>query len=77
MPLLGEHVAALRKQRGWTQYELDRRAQLGHGYTAMIETHRKRNPSLRTLCRLARALDVSIDTFCPDNEPPAATSDAA
>jgi transcriptional regulator with XRE-family HTH domain len=77
MALLGEHVAALRKQRGWTQWELDRRASLGRGYTAMIETHQRRNPSLRTLCRLARALDVSLDTFCPDATAPNNTPEAA
>jgi transcriptional regulator with XRE-family HTH domain len=43
----------------------------------MIETHQRRNPSLRTLCRLARALDVSLDTFCPDATAPDNTPEAA
>ena len=49
----------LRKERGWTQPVLAKKAGLSAGYIARVETGRH-DPKLSTLVKLAKALDVSV-----------------
>jgi transcriptional regulator with XRE-family HTH domain len=49
----------LRKQRGWTQPVLAKRAGLSAGYIARVETGRH-DPKLSTLVKLAKALGVPV-----------------
>jgi transcriptional regulator with XRE-family HTH domain len=52
-------LKALRKERGWTQPDLAKRAGVSAGYIARLETSRH-DPKLSTLVKLARALKVSV-----------------
>ena len=54
----GTRVRALRTKRGWSHEELASRAGLHWTYVGGIERG-ERNPSLRNILRLARALQVS------------------
>ena len=56
---LGARVAGIRRLKKWTQLQLAERAELPRSYVADIEGAR-RNPSLRTLVRLASALGVTL-----------------
>lgn len=52
-------LKALRKERGWTQPVLAKRAGVSAGYLARLETSRH-DPKLSTLLKLAKALGVSV-----------------
>lgn len=54
----GEEIRALREERGYTLQELARRANLSLSYLSEIERGSKQ-PSLRTIDKIARALNVS------------------
>jgi transcriptional regulator with XRE-family HTH domain len=56
---LGDRVRALRTAKGWTQEDLVETSGLDRSFIAQIESGR-RNPSLRTIARLARGLRVEI-----------------
>jgi transcriptional regulator with XRE-family HTH domain len=56
---LAVRIRALRATKGWSQERLAEEAGIHRTYLGGIETAR-RNPSLRNLIRLARALGVSI-----------------
>ena len=49
----------VREAKGLTQMELAGRAGVTNVYISLLETRKKRNPSLAVLRRLARALGVS------------------
>jgi len=53
-------IKALRQQRGWTQRELARRVHVTDEYVGMLETGKRKNPSLALLKRLAKALGVPV-----------------
>ncbi len=55
----GSKVKKLRLERGWTQEELARRADLHRTYIGSIERH-ERNVSLVNLEKIANALGVDI-----------------
>lgn len=52
-------VRELRKQKGWTQDELESRSGVDAAMISLIENG-KRNPTVTTLKKLADALDVRI-----------------
>jgi len=52
-------LKALRKQRGWTQPVLAKKAGVSSGYIARLETNRH-DPKLSTLVKLAKALGVPV-----------------
>jgi len=52
-------LKALRKQRGWTQPALPKKAGVSSGYIARLETNRH-DPKLSTLVKLAKALGVPV-----------------
>ncbi len=64
--LLAVRVAQSRRGKKWTQQTLAERAELPRTYLTDIEGQR-RNPSLRTLLRVANALGVTLqDLFGKD-----------
>jgi transcriptional regulator with XRE-family HTH domain len=62
---VGQQVAVLRGQRGWTQEELAHRSGLNRTYIGQIEGGR-RNVALRNLFKLADALDVTLSEMVKD-----------
>jgi len=58
---LGEKVKALREQRGWSQRELSRRAQVRQSLLSELELNKKMDTTGSVLRRLAQALGVSMD----------------
>jgi DNA-binding XRE family transcriptional regulator len=64
----GTHpIKAWREYRQWTQAELAAQSSVGRDLIAQVETHRK-NGSIETLNRLARALRVPIDALIENTE---------
>lgn len=65
----GKHVKDLRTERNLSQSELAFKVNFNRNYIGMIERG-ERNPSLKSLHRLARALDVTLsqlmDFKCDD-----------
>jgi transcriptional regulator with XRE-family HTH domain len=53
-------VKKLREQEGLTQAGLAKRAGVTEAYISMIESGARKNPSLPTLKKLARALGVPV-----------------
>jgi transcriptional regulator with XRE-family HTH domain len=56
---LAVRIRRLRGEKGWSQERLAEEADIHRTYLGGIETAR-RNPSLRNLIRIARALGVSV-----------------
>ena len=64
----GAHpVKAWRYYRGWTQVYLNFKSGVGRDLIAQIETRRK-NGSVETLGRLARALETPIEALVEDGD---------
>ena len=57
---LATRLKRLRARRGLTQVELANKAGLSSGYVARLEAGRYHDPSLSTLAKLAKALNVPI-----------------
>jgi transcriptional regulator with XRE-family HTH domain len=57
---VGRRVRALRQRKGLSQLELAKRAKITQPYLAQIEAGVRKNPSLKTLQRLAKALGVTV-----------------
>jgi len=57
---LGWMLKAMREARGLTQDELAKKAKLSKPYISQIENGVRKNPSLPTLERLAKALGVPV-----------------
>lgn len=60
--LVGEKIREIRNQRGWTLKKLADQSKLNINTLSMVEKG-KTSPSIGTLQRLARALDVPITSF--------------
>ena len=56
---VAERIRKLRKEQGFNQDEFAAKANLYRSHYGFIETTR-REPQLRTLIRIARALDISL-----------------
>jgi len=50
-----------REKKGMTQVQLAKRAKVTQAYVAMLEAGTKKNPSLATLRRIAKALGVPVE----------------
>lgn len=61
MVTLGEKVVALRKQRGWTQRYLARRAGIRPALLSELESGKKSDTTGLNLRKLAMALGVTTD----------------
>ncbi|GCB06544.1 helix-turn-helix domain-containing protein [Ralstonia sp. SET104] len=57
--LFGKRVAALRKQKGWSQEKLSLESGIARSYLGGIERG-QRNIALLNIVRLARTLGVSV-----------------
>lgn len=57
---LGENVRRIREEKGMTQIELCRKLELDRAYMSNIENGKK-NPTLATIEKIAKALGVSLD----------------
>jgi len=56
---LAKRIKQLRLARGWTQEEFAERASIQRSYLADLERG-SRNPSVRTLIKIANALNVTL-----------------
>ena len=56
----GTMLARLRKQRHLTLLQLARRVGVTEAYMSMLESGARKNPSLPTLKKLAKALKVKV-----------------
>jgi transcriptional regulator with XRE-family HTH domain len=56
---LGNRIREARQRRHWTQEDLAAAADLDRAYVGSLERG-ERNPSLTTLCRVAKALRVTL-----------------
>jgi transcriptional regulator with XRE-family HTH domain len=57
---LGENIRKIRLAKGMTQGDLCRKLEVDRGYMSNVETGKK-NPTLATIERIAKALGVSTD----------------
>ena len=57
---LGKVLKTCREKKGMTQVQLAKKAKVTQAYLAMLEGGSKKNPSLATLRRIAKALGVKI-----------------
>ncbi len=58
---LGKMLRSLRKQKGRSQVYVAEKAKVSQAYIAKLETGVKKNPSLATLKRIAKALGVPVE----------------
>ncbi len=58
--VVGDHIRALRQQRGWTQADLATAAGLSTNYVARLERG-ELGASLFVASRIAEALDTTLD----------------
>ena len=56
---LGQRIAELRREKGWSQERLAQRAQLHRTYVGRVERG-EQNVSLQIITRLAHALDLRV-----------------
>ncbi len=57
---IGQHLAKLRRARGWSQAELARQAHVSQAYVSQVESGRRPNPSLVFAAQLATALGQPV-----------------
>ena len=65
--IVGQVIAKYRADKGMTQEVLSGFADIARGHLAMIERG-ERKPTLETLYKISRALDVKMSTFIIDIE---------
>jgi len=64
--LVGRNLARIRREKGFTQEQLEERSGFSQQYLSDLERGR-RNPTVVTLYEIAQALNVSpIDLITPD-----------
>ena len=61
--VFGQNVARIRNEREFSQDKLAERADLDRTYLSGIERG-VRNPGIKTVIRLASALDATVDELC-------------
>jgi transcriptional regulator with XRE-family HTH domain len=57
---LGKMLKRIREEKGLTQVELAQKSGVTREYITMIETGARKNPTVDTLKRLAKALKVKV-----------------
>ena len=65
----GAKIRRLRKNKGWSQFDLARVSWVDQGTISQLETNRKNNLRADTLVRLARALGVALDELFVPADP--------
>jgi transcriptional regulator with XRE-family HTH domain len=58
---LSKNLRKLRKQRGLSQDRLAKLADIANNTIIKIEQRENKNPTLDTLKKIAKALDISVD----------------
>ena len=58
---IGENIKKVRKKRGLSQDKLSKLADVTHTTLAKIEAGKNDNPTIKTLQKIAKALNVKID----------------
>ena len=53
-------LRAMRVEKGYSQVDLAKRAKVTNVYLSLLESGKKKNPSLAVLRRLAKALGVPV-----------------
>lgn len=60
---IGKNIKKLRKQKGLSQDRLSKLADISYNTVIKLESGGIINPSIDTLQKLAKALDVSVDNL--------------
>ena len=66
MSTFGQNVVKARVEKRWKQKDLQEATRLSQRYLSAVE-HDKVDPRLSTVRRIARALNVSIDTLVQED----------
>ncbi|CAM3848064.1 helix-turn-helix domain-containing protein [Alicyclobacillus pomorum] len=74
MPSIGEKLAKLRRDKGWTLKQLSEASGVSVSHISAIENHTRPNPSLQQIAKLARALGTPLTYF--DDDASTSTPDA-
>jgi transcriptional regulator with XRE-family HTH domain len=61
--MLGERIAEMRRQRGWTQAELAEKAGLRQATISKIERGQRRKNGVTTLQGIATAFNIDLTTL--------------
>jgi transcriptional regulator with XRE-family HTH domain len=74
VPSIGEKLAKLRRDKGWTLKQLSEASGVSVSHISAIENHTRPNPSLQQIAKLARALGTPLTYF--DDDASTSTPDA-
>jgi len=66
MVKLGQHIRAVREERGLTQQAVARSAGIATDMVSRLENGHYTSPGLRTLLRIAEGMGVSLALLLPD-----------
>ncbi|WP_042353823.1 helix-turn-helix domain-containing protein [Bacillus rubiinfantis] len=58
--MIGERIAEIRKQKGYTLSELAEKTNISKSYLSNIERNLNKNPSLAIMTKIAKALNVDL-----------------
>ena len=61
MSTIGKNIKKFRQEKGLSQDKLSKRADLSLNTVVKIELDESPNPTIETIQRIAKALDVSVD----------------
>lgn len=61
--MIGKKIAEIRKNRGFTLSELAEKSNISKSYLSNIERDLNQNPSVEVVIKLAKVLQVNIDTI--------------
>ena len=61
IPTISKNIKKLRKAKDLSQDKLSRLADVSHATIIKIESGKNQNPTLDTLEKIAKALEVSVD----------------
>jgi transcriptional regulator with XRE-family HTH domain len=64
---VGQKLRKLRRQFGWSQGLVARKAGISQGYLSQLESDETSNPKLTILVCLADLFQVPLDYFRPDS----------
>jgi len=59
--MIGKNIKEIRKKKGISQDKLSKLADITHTTLAKLESGANTNPTIKTLQKIARALNVKID----------------
>ncbi|WP_040203803.1 XRE family transcriptional regulator [Neobacillus jeddahensis] len=67
--MLGENIAKIRKQRGYSLTELADLTNISKSYLSNMERNLNKNPSLQIMSKIATVLDVDLITLLNSGNP--------